>query len=264
MFQILRLFGRRMQAIALGFGALLLLSAAPTAAFTPAASLSLLPRAHLAFRAAHSACRPLIVHERDASSVRLRLQSAWAGTAFLPSSDRHRRLLLRGGASQWAINPVMSGSAAAAPGASVQVYTTSGCRYCKIAKAKLSELGVPYSEIDVSETPGDSQSGELRKALAARVGKTSVPQIFVAGEHVGGCDALLTAVEEGSFGRLLASAGIVAAPPGAVVPLDIEDAGPSIDLAPKDGTLNYHHHLAHLLNDGTDSPKVPSLVTYMH
>jgi glutaredoxin 3 len=135
------------------------------------------------------------------------------------------------------------------------VYTTSGCRYCKIAKAKLSELGIPFSEIDVSETPGDPKSGEMRKALAVRVGKTSVPQIFVAGEHVGGCDALLTAVEEGSFGRLLASAGIVAAPPSAVAPLDIEDAGPSIDLAPKDGTLNYHHHLAHLLNDGTDSPE---------
>ena len=36
-----------------------------------------------------------------------------------------------------------------------------GCKYCKIAKGKLAELGVPYTEIDVTENPDDPNSGGI-------------------------------------------------------------------------------------------------------
>ncbi|EKX34335.1 hypothetical protein GUITHDRAFT_61218, partial [Guillardia theta CCMP2712] len=67
----------------------------------------------------------------------------------------------------------------------VEVYTTSGCKYCVKAKKRMREEGVPYEEIDVNE---DKVS---RSEMSRRAGgRTSVPQIFVAGEHVGGCDDL--------------------------------------------------------------------------
>ncbi|KAJ1397653.1 hypothetical protein B484DRAFT_406899, partial [Ochromonadaceae sp. CCMP2298] len=52
----------------------------------------------------------------------------------------------------------MSGDEGAQKGqyvkAEVQVYSTLGCKYCRTAKAKLAELGVPYVSVDV----GDEQA----------------------------------------------------------------------------------------------------------
>jgi len=43
---------------------------------------------------------------------------------------------------------------------------SSGCKYCKIAKGKLAELGVPYTEIDVTENPDDPNSGGILRMQA--------------------------------------------------------------------------------------------------
>ena len=156
-------------------------------------------------------------------------------------------LLLRGGSSRATAAPVMS-AAVPPPGATVEVYSTSGCRYCAVAKAKLKELRVPFTEIDVTDAGDDQGPAQRRKSLADRVGRSSVPQIFVAGEHVGGCDELLAAVADGSFETRLSSAGILR---DALSPVG-DDAGEAavggggrseaidIELAPKDGILNYH------------------------
>jgi glutaredoxin 3 len=64
----------------------------------------------------------------------------------------------------------------------VEIYTTQTCPYCIAAKGLLRGKGVSFTEIDVGGNPA------LRAAMTQRAGRTSVPQIFIGGAHVGGCD----------------------------------------------------------------------------
>lgn len=67
----------------------------------------------------------------------------------------------------------------------VTIYSSDYCPYCHRAKALLRERGVTeWEEVVVDGKP------DVRAAMAARVGRTSVPQIFINGQHVGGCDDL--------------------------------------------------------------------------
>lgn len=69
--------------------------------------------------------------------------------------------------------------------ADIEIYTTQVCPYCVRAKRLFDKKGAAYREIDVS------RDDALREAMTARAGgRRSVPQIFINGEHVGGCDDL--------------------------------------------------------------------------
>ena len=70
--------------------------------------------------------------------------------------------------------------------AQVELYTTMFCPYCARAKALLDEKGVGYTEIELYEQPG--RRGEMVQRAG---GRTSVPQIFIDGEHIGGSDELV-------------------------------------------------------------------------
>ena len=80
----------------------------------------------------------------------------------------------------------------------VVIYTTMFCPYCHSAKALLAKKGVAYQEIAV-----DGQR-EARRAMSERAGgRTSVPQVFIDGEHVGGCDDLHALDEAGELDAML-------------------------------------------------------------
>jgi glutaredoxin 3 len=81
---------------------------------------------------------------------------------------------------------------------SVEIYTTPTCPYCIAAKGLLKKKGVEYTEIDVSRDPA------LRDAMTARAGRRSVPQIFIEGKHVGGCDDLHALEHDGKLDPMLA------------------------------------------------------------
>ena len=66
---------------------------------------------------------------------------------------------------------------------SISVFTRKGCPYCATAKAALEAKGVAFEEIVLGK---DITSQSLR----AIAGATTVPQIFVDGEHIGDEDAL--------------------------------------------------------------------------
>ena len=81
----------------------------------------------------------------------------------------------------------------------VEIYTTPTCPYCLAAKRLLTKKGVAFTEIDVSRDP------DLRLAMTNRAGgRRSVPQIFIAGTHVGGSDDLHALEHEGRLDGLLA------------------------------------------------------------
>lgn len=82
---------------------------------------------------------------------------------------------------------------------SVEIYTTPTCPYCLAAKRLLQKKGVDYAETDVSADPA------LRVAMTERAdGRRTVPQIFIGGVHVGGCDDLHALEDAGKLDPLLA------------------------------------------------------------
>jgi glutaredoxin 3 len=82
--------------------------------------------------------------------------------------------------------------------ADVEIYTTPSCGYCRAAKVLLTRKNASFKEIDVS------RDSELRQAMVARAkGRTSVPQIFINGTHVGGCDDLHALDRNGKLDPLL-------------------------------------------------------------
>ena len=66
--------------------------------------------------------------------------------------------------------------------AKVEMYATMWCPYCARARALLEKKGVRYTEIDIDDEP------RRRDEMIRRAGRTSVPQIFIDGEHIGGSD----------------------------------------------------------------------------
>jgi len=69
--------------------------------------------------------------------------------------------------------------------ARVEIYSTMFCPYCARAKSLLDKKGVPYINIDIME-----DTSKRDEMLARSEGSTTVPQIFIDGEHIGGCDEL--------------------------------------------------------------------------
>jgi glutaredoxin 3 len=82
--------------------------------------------------------------------------------------------------------------------AKVEIYTTPFCGYCARAKALLEDKGVAYEETDVMMD--DKKRTELRE----RARRTTVPQIFINGKHIGGSDDLAALEQAGKLDALLA------------------------------------------------------------
>ena len=82
----------------------------------------------------------------------------------------------------------------------IVIYTKATCPFCHTAKALLREKAAPFEEISVD---GDRAA---QAAMAAKAnGRSTVPQIFVGGAHVGGCDDLYELEATGQLDALLAS-----------------------------------------------------------
>jgi glutaredoxin 3 len=90
----------------------------------------------------------------------------------------------------------MSEPGAAIP--NVEIYTKWGCPYCFRAKALLEGKGVALTEYDVT------MGGPKRAEMAERApGQSTVPQIFIDGRHIGGCDDLMALDRKGGLDPLL-------------------------------------------------------------
>jgi len=79
----------------------------------------------------------------------------------------------------------------------VVMYTTSWCPYCERARKLFAAKNVTIEEVDVESAP------EKRAEMRNRSGRTSVPQIFIGDQHVGGSDDLHALEEEGKLDGLL-------------------------------------------------------------
>lgn len=81
----------------------------------------------------------------------------------------------------------------------VRMYVTDWCPFCRRAKALLNSKGV--AEIEEIHVQLDTQG---RAELQAKTGGRTVPQIYIGGRHVGGCDELYALERAGELDLLLA------------------------------------------------------------
>ncbi|MBS0251596.1 MAG: glutaredoxin 3, partial [Proteobacteria bacterium] len=85
--------------------------------------------------------------------------------------------------------------------ARVEIYEADHCPYCWRAKALLQGKGVAFETINV--TADHKKRDEM---LSRTRGRYTVPQIFIDGEHVGGCDDLYALDRRGELDAKLGRA----------------------------------------------------------
>jgi glutaredoxin 3 len=82
--------------------------------------------------------------------------------------------------------------------AKIEIYTTPFCGYCAHAKGLLDSKGAAYEEMDVMMD--EKKRAEMRE----RSKRSTVPQIFINGQHIGGSDELAALEQAGKLDPLLA------------------------------------------------------------
>lgn len=78
------------------------------------------------------------------------------------------------------------------------MYLTAFCPYCQAAQRLLDKKGIT----DVELVRVDLEPAR-RAEMMQRSGRTSVPQIWIGGRHIGGCDELYALERDGALDRLL-------------------------------------------------------------
>ena len=82
--------------------------------------------------------------------------------------------------------------------AKIEMYTTPFCGYCARAKSLLEKKGAAYEEMDVM------MDEKKRTEMRERARRSTVPQIFINGQYIGGSDELAALEQAGKLDALLA------------------------------------------------------------
>ena len=85
--------------------------------------------------------------------------------------------------------------------AKIEMYTTPFCGYCARAKSLLEKKGAAFEEVDVM------MDEEKRTEMRERAKRSTVPQIFINGQHIGGSDELAALEQAGKLDAMLAQPG---------------------------------------------------------
>jgi glutaredoxin 3 len=80
----------------------------------------------------------------------------------------------------------------------ITVYSGPFCPYCIKAKALLDKKNVSYEDFNVKE-----DSVKFDEMLSRSNGRKTIPQIFINGQHIGGCDDLYALDAAGKLDALL-------------------------------------------------------------
>ena len=83
--------------------------------------------------------------------------------------------------------------------ANVEMYVKTTCPYCVRASQLLAKKGIKATEYRVDA------GGPLKEQMVQRSGRMTVPQIFIDGRHVGGCDDLFALERAGRLDAMLAA-----------------------------------------------------------
>ena len=81
----------------------------------------------------------------------------------------------------------------------IEIYSSPLCGFCYSAKKLLSKKGADFKEINVL-----TDSARKKEMMNRAGGCHTVPQIFIDGKHIGGCDELYALERQGGLDQLLA------------------------------------------------------------
>ena len=79
----------------------------------------------------------------------------------------------------------------------ITIYSTAICPYCVMAKNFLKSKGLAWTEVRIDTDPVE------RENMVAKTRRTSVPQIFIGGTHVGGYDDMMALHRAGKLDPML-------------------------------------------------------------
>jgi len=88
----------------------------------------------------------------------------------------------------------------------VVMFALEWCEFCWSLRKLFARCAIPYRSIDLDSSAyrRDDRGGQIRAVLRARIGRPTIPQVFVGGELIGGCTEVFDAFRDGSLQRLLA------------------------------------------------------------
>ncbi|URJ28721.1 glutaredoxin 3 [Blochmannia endosymbiont of Camponotus sp. C-046] len=83
----------------------------------------------------------------------------------------------------------------------IEIYTKKNCPYCERAKALLEKKSLNFKEISIdrSDVP-DNIKTEMKQRSG---GRSTFPQIFIDGLHIGGSDDLVLLNDQGKLDLIL-------------------------------------------------------------
>eukprot|EP00250_Pteridium_aquilinum_P034033 c6908_g1_i1 orf=503-1039(-) len=87
----------------------------------------------------------------------------------------------------------------------VVVYSKTWCPYCARVKSLFKELGVKPFVVELDELADEV---EVQGALQRLTGQSTVPNVFIGGKHIGGCDDTLALHQRGKLIPLLKEANV--------------------------------------------------------
>ncbi|XP_022137238.1 glutaredoxin-C1 [Momordica charantia] len=89
----------------------------------------------------------------------------------------------------------------------VVVFSKTYCGFCTRVKQLLTQLGASYKVIELDQ---QSDGDTIQSALEEWTGQSTVPNVFIGGKHIGGCDAVTEKHNRGQLVPLLTDAGAIA------------------------------------------------------
>ncbi|KAL8471302.1 hypothetical protein ACS0TY_028188 [Phlomoides rotata] len=89
----------------------------------------------------------------------------------------------------------------------VVIFSKTYCSYCATVKKLLTEIGTSFKAIELNT---EDNGSDIQSALAEWTGQRTVPNVFIGGKHIGGCDATTNLHQQGKLVGLLREAGAVA------------------------------------------------------
>jgi cysteine synthase A len=87
----------------------------------------------------------------------------------------------------------------------VVLFALEWCEFCWSVRKLFGRLGIEFESIDLDSVAyqEDERGSKIRAVLADRIGSPTIPQIFIAGQHIGGATELFDAIRDGSIQALL-------------------------------------------------------------
>ncbi|HTP70703.1 MAG TPA: cysteine synthase A [Burkholderiaceae bacterium] len=92
----------------------------------------------------------------------------------------------------------------------VVMFALEWCEFCWAVRKLFARLGIAYESVDLDSVAfqRDDLGVNIRAVLKSRLGVPTIPQVFIGGEHVGGCTDLFDAMRDGTLQRRLEAAGV--------------------------------------------------------